>query len=70
MRNTPSKLPAPPTTERSVSAALEWLEDENWIKSEEGDRTGPGRRTTRYRINPKVKVTDVGRTPDAEATHV
>ena len=41
----------------AIRAALEWLEDENWLRGEEIGGTGPGggRRTTRYRINPAVK---------------
>jgi len=44
------------TTEESVSAALDWLEDEGCLRSEETGGTGPGtgRRTLRYSINPQV----------------
>lgn len=40
----------------AVEAALEWLEDEGWLRSEQtgGDGPGTGRRTRRYFINPKV----------------
>lgn len=43
------------TTEESVQAALDWLDGEHWLRSEEVGGTGPGRRTTRYTINPKIK---------------
>jgi len=42
------------TTEESVQAALDWLEGEHWLRSEEAGGTGPGRRTTRHNINPKI----------------
>ena len=44
------------TTDEAVQAALDWLEDEDWLRSEEVGGTGPGtgRRTYRYFINPKV----------------
>ena len=40
----------------AVEAALEWLEDEGWLRSEQtgGDGPGTGRRTRRYFINPKI----------------
>ena len=44
------------TTDEQVRAALDWLEDEYWLRSEEIGGTGPGtgRRTFRYFINPKA----------------
>lgn len=44
------------TSEDAVESALDWLEEEGWVKSYETGGTGPGsgRRTTRYRINPKI----------------
>jgi hypothetical protein len=44
------------TTDEAVQAALDWLEDEAWLHSEAVGGTGPGtgRRTSRYRINPKL----------------
>ena len=44
------------TTEEAVQAALDWLEDEDWLHGEEVGGTGPGagRRTWRYSINPKA----------------
>ena len=45
------------TNESSVQAALEWLEDENWLRAHEVGGIGPGtgRRTIRYSINPKIR---------------
>lgn len=42
------------TTDEAVQAALDWLEDEDWLQSEEvgGEGPGTGRRTWRYFINP------------------
>ncbi len=42
------------TTDEAVQAALDWLEDEDWLRSEEVGGAGPGtgRRTWRYFINP------------------
>ena len=39
------------------AAALDWLEDEDWLRSEATGGTGPGggRRTLRYRIHPAIK---------------
>lgn len=50
------------TADEAVQAALDWLEDEGWLRSEEVGGTGPGsgRRTARYAINPKAAKT--GRT--------
>lgn len=44
------------TSDESVQAALEWLEDEGWLRAEVVGGTGPGtgRRTRRYFINPKA----------------
>lgn len=44
------------TTDEAVQAALDWLEDEDWLRAEEVGGTGPGsgRRTLRYFINPKA----------------
>lgn len=44
------------TTDDAVQAALDWLEDEDWLRTEEVGGTGPGtgRRTFRYLINPKA----------------
>lgn len=43
------------TTDEAVQAALDWLEDGGWLRSEEVGGTGPGagRRTYRYSINPR-----------------
>ncbi|MGB8897732.1 MAG: hypothetical protein WCC90_00085, partial [Methylocella sp.] len=45
------------TTDEAIQAALDWLEDEDWLRSEPTDGTGPGsgRRTLRYRIHPAIK---------------
>ena len=42
------------TTDEAVNSALDWLEDEGWLRSYEVGGTGPGmgRRTKRYNINP------------------
>ena len=44
------------TLDDGIQAALDWLEDEDWLRSESTGGTGPGsgRRTVRYRINPAV----------------
>jgi hypothetical protein len=44
------------TKDDSIQAALDWLEDEDWLRSEPTGGTGPGsgRRTLRYLINPAV----------------
>lgn len=44
------------TTDEAVQAALDWLEDEGWLRSDEVGGAGPGtgRRTWRYFINPKA----------------
>ncbi len=45
------------TTDETIQAALDWLEDEDWLRSEPSGGTGPGsgRRTLRYRIHPAIK---------------
>jgi hypothetical protein len=45
------------TTDDAIQAALDWLEDEDWLRSEATGGTGPGsgRRTLRYRIRPAIK---------------
>ena len=45
------------TTDLAVQAALDWLEDEGWLRANEVGGSGPGtgRRTYRYSINPKTK---------------
>jgi hypothetical protein len=45
------------TTDEAIQAALDWLEDEDWLRSEATGGTGPGsgRRTLRYRIHPAIK---------------
>jgi len=43
------------TTDEAIQAALDWLEDEDWLRREASSGTGPGRRTMRYRINPAVR---------------
>jgi hypothetical protein len=46
------------TTDDAIQAALDWLEDEHWLRGEVTGGTGPGsgRRTTRYRIHPAIKA--------------
>ena len=45
------------TTDQAVQAALDWLEDEGWLRAEEVGGAGPGsgRHTHRYFINPKIR---------------
>lgn len=45
------------TTDEAVTAALEWLEDEGWVKGIPTGGTGPGsgRKTLRYIVNPKAR---------------
>jgi hypothetical protein len=45
------------TTPEDIHAALGWLEEEGWVRSESIGGTGPGtgRRTTRYRVNPACR---------------
>ena len=44
------------TKNEAIQAALDWLEDEDWLRGETTGGTGPGsgRRTVRHRINPAV----------------
>jgi hypothetical protein len=44
------------TTDETIQAALDWLEDEDWLRSESTGGTGPGtgRRTVSYKINPGI----------------
>ena len=53
------------TTDEAIQAALDWLEDEDWLRGETHGGTGPGtgRRTVRYRINPGVAPRDKDGTP-------
>ena len=48
------------TSDVAVQAALDWLEDEKWLRSYEVGGTGPGsgRHTLRYLINPKIQKKD------------
>jgi hypothetical protein len=50
------------TTDDAVQAALDWLEDEGWIRGASTGGTGPGtgRRTTRYQIHPDL-LRDAGK---------
>jgi putative DNA primase/helicase len=45
------------TKDDSIEAALDWLEDADWLRGEVAGGTGPGsgRRTLRYRINPVIR---------------
>jgi Protein of unknown function (DUF3987) len=45
------------TTDLAVQAALDWLNDEGWLRVEEvgGGGPGTGRRTYRYFINPRIR---------------
>jgi len=45
------------TADDAIQAALNWLEDEDWLRCEATGGTGPGsgRRTLRYRIHPAIK---------------
>jgi hypothetical protein len=63
------------TTDEAVQAALDWLEDEGWLRAQEVGGTGPGtgRRTNRYVINPKITKTstqDTANTDDRNPTAV
>jgi hypothetical protein len=44
------------TRDEAIQAALDWLEDESWLRADQVGGTGPGtgRRTWRYFINPKA----------------
>lgn len=48
------------TTDESVEAAIGWLEDEGWLRATQVSSTGPGRRTNRYFVNPKIRRTTKG----------
>jgi len=50
------------TKDDSIEAALDWLEDEDWLRGEAAGGTGPGsgRRTLRYRINPAIRRKAIG----------
>jgi hypothetical protein len=50
------------TTDQAIQAALDWLEDEHWLRGETSGGTGPGggRRTTRYQINPRISTKHLG----------
>jgi len=50
------------TTDESVDAAIGWLEDEGWLRATQTTGTGPGRRTIRFFINPKIQRTAKGLT--------
>lgn len=52
-------------TDSDIEPGLRWLEDEDWLRSEPsgGDGPGSGRRTMRYRVNPKVLRPGTGRQP-------
>ena len=45
------------TTDDAIQAALDWLEDEDWLHSETTGGAGPGtgRRTVRYRIHLAIR---------------
>lgn len=45
------------TVDDAIQAALDWLEDEDWLRGESTGGTGPGtgRRTVRYFINPAIR---------------
>ena len=44
------------TGDKAIQAALDWLEDEGWVRAKQvgGEGPGSGRRTFVYRINPKA----------------
>ena len=46
------------TKDEAIQAALDWLEDEDWLRAESTGGTGPGsgRRTVRYHINPTINA--------------
>ena len=42
--------------DEAIQAALDWLEDEDWLRGEPSGGTGPGSgRRTRYRIHAAIK---------------
>lgn len=50
------------TTDEAIQAALDWLEDEGWLRSEPSGGTGrgSGRRTVRYWIHPRISAKRTG----------
>jgi putative DNA primase/helicase len=50
------------TTDEAIQAALDWLEDEDWLRGEStgGTGSGGGRRTVRYLVNPAVRQSGKG----------
>ena len=58
------------TTDEAIQAALDWLEDEDWLRSEPTGGTGPGsgRRTLRYRIHPRSRASEKGTTHELAGT--
>ncbi len=46
------------TADEAIQAALDWLEDEDWLRGEPHGGTGPGtgRRTVRYSVNPALRT--------------
>nr|VFK65779.1 MAG: Protein of unknown function (DUF3987) [Candidatus Kentron sp. UNK]VFK70215.1 MAG: Protein of unknown function (DUF3987) [Candidatus Kentron sp. UNK] len=50
------------TSDEAVQAALDWLEDEGWLRSEQVGGAGPGsgRRTKRFSINPRANSMQAG----------
>lgn len=50
------------TTDEAIQAALDWLEDEGWLRSEPSGGTGrgSGRRTVRYWIHPRINAKRTG----------
>jgi phage/plasmid primase-like uncharacterized protein len=56
------------TNDMAVQSALDWLEDEGWLKSYEVGGRGPGsgRPTFRYKINPKIKNSHENQEDDHE----
>jgi phage/plasmid primase-like uncharacterized protein len=53
------------TADGAIQAALDWLEDEDWLRGKSSGGAGPGtgRRTVRYRINPAIKGSGKGGSP-------
>ncbi len=58
------------TTDEAIQAALDWLEDEDWLRSAAAGGTGPGsgRRTLRYRSIPRSRATAKGTTHELAGT--
>jgi len=40
---------------KAIQAAIEWLEDENWLQAMPDTSPVAGRPTQRYMINPQIK---------------